>query len=339
MNRKGIVFQTKPRILAGAAAVGELEAEGPLKTYFDVVSSDSKFGMKTWEKAEAEMVRACSVTALKKAKKTSEDIDLSFSGDLTNQCAASTFGLKEHKIPSIGLYGACSTFVLAIGMAGCAMEAGLAKTSMTVSSSHFCSAERQYRFPLEYGCQRTPAAQTTVTGAGCLILESSEQSEDQTLPYLSEFFPGVICDLGVHDANNMGAAMAPACADTLLKYFMSTKQSPDNFDCIITGDLGAEGSRLFQELCLARGIDVSTNHKDCGKMIFDAQKQEVGAGGSGCGCSASVFSGYYLKQFYDEKISDVLFLGTGALLSGTTVLQNETIPSITHLVRIKKEKV
>lgn len=334
MGRKPIVFKKEIKLCCAASAVGKLEGEGPLKKYFDVRSPDSKFGMETWEKAEAEMVRQSSETALKKCSLDYRDIDLTFSGDLTNQCAASAFGLKDKRIPHIGLYGACSTFALSLGMGGLAIEAGLAEHVLCEASSHYCSAERQYRFPLEYGCQRPPSAQNTVTGSGSVILGT--HSNSQIL--LKEFFPGIIRDPGVCDANNMGAAMAASCADTVIRYFDANGESASDFDVILTGDLGFEGHRIFLELCDKEGLDISKNSNDCGKMIYDTQKQEVNSGGSGCGCSAVVFSSYITELFRTNKISDLLLIGTGALLNATTVLQKESIPGVSHLIRITKEK-
>ncbi len=333
MGRKPIVFHKRINFSETAAAVGKMESEGPLKEYFDLSSPDSKFGMETWEKAEAEMVRQCSEALLKKSALRYEDIDLTFSGDLTNQCAASAFGLKSKRIPHIGLYGACSTFVLSLGMGGLAIESGLAQRVMCEASSHFCSAERQYRFPLEYGCQRPPSAQSTVTGSGTVLLENSNEGNIR----LAEFFPGIIRDPGICDANNMGAAMAASCADTLIRYFDATSYNASRFDLILTGDLGFEGHHILLDLCKREGLDLENYSDDCGKMIYSPEKQEVNSGGSGCGCSAVVFCSYIMDQFRKKKISDILLIGTGALLNATTVLQKESIPGVSHLVRITRE--
>ncbi len=333
MSRHPIRFKTKPKIIACASAVGGLEAKGPLKPYFDLISDDSRFGMDTWEKAESEMLRSCTECGIKKANLGYDDIDLAFSGDLINQCTASTFGLMDKQIPHIGLYGACSTFVLGMSLAALSIESGLANTALAAACSHFCSAERQYRYPLEYGCQRTPTAQTTVTGAGCAILSRMGVNKI----FVDEFLPGIIRDLGICDANNMGAAMAPACCDTLVRYFSSSGTSPSDFDLIATGDLGYEGHRIFSELCDNAGYDVSKNSIDCGMMIYDCDKQEVSAGGSGCGCSATVFSSIIFHRLQNATYRDVLLIGTGALLNPSTILQKESIPGIAHLVRIRRE--
>lgn len=335
MSRKLIEFDQEISIVSSATAVGKLESEGPLASYFDLVSSDGKFGMDTWEKAEAEMVRECTETALKKARFTSDMVDAVLGGDLTNQCAASTFGIKDKKIPAIGLYGACSTFALSIGMGAVMIESGKVDTALCTASSHFSTAERQYRFPLEYGCQRTPTAQTTVTGAGSVILGKNYKTNLK----MKEFLPGIIRDLGITDANNMGAAMAPACADTLIRYFNETNRNPNDFDMILTGDLGLEGKRILRLLCEKQSLNLKDNYFDCGELIFDLNQQEVGCGGSGCGCSAAVFSAYVVSLMSQADQYDILLIGTGALLNANTVLQGESIPGVAHLIRIKKEKV
>ena len=261
MGRKTIRFQKKIGICAVASAVGEMESKGPLNAYFDASSPDSTFGMNTWEKAEAEMVRQSSEIAIKKAGLHYDGIDITFSGDLTNQCAASAFGLKSKRIPHVGLYGACSTFALALGLSALSIESGLATTALAEASSHFCSAERQYRFPLEYGCQRPPSAQNTVTGSGCAVLSDHCNSEF----VVSEFLPGIIRDPGICDANNMGAAMAASCADTVCRYFEEQGVDPSKFDLILTGDLGFEGHAIFLELCKKSGLFLEKNSNDCGK--------------------------------------------------------------------------
>lgn len=334
MARNILKFKSKPKIIASAATGGSLEGKGLLGDQFDLISFDSKFGMDTWEKAEAEMVRECTEAAIKKEKIDYEEIDLSFAGDLTNQCAASTFGLKDKEIPYIGLYGACSTFALSLGMAACAVDCGFAKTALAEASSHFCSAERQYRFPLEYGCQRPPTAQTTVTASGCAILSE----KNGFFPSVTEFLPGIVRDLGITDANDMGAAMAPSCADTVKRYFDLSEKAPEDFDLILTGDLGFGGHKIFLELCRKNGLNLEKNSNDCGKLIFDRKTQEVNSGGSGCGCSASVFCTQIMNWFYEKKIRDILFIGTGALLNSSSVLQKESIPGISHLVRIELEE-
>jgi len=334
MNRTPFCFQSRPKILSSSSVVGALEKKGPLSSYFDLFSPDSKFEMDSWEKAEAEMVRRSAEVAIKKAGLQNENMDLVFAGDLSNQCAATAFGWKKEKIPYIGLYGACSTFALSLGMAALSVECKLAKNAIACASSHYSTAERQYRFPLEYGCQRTPTSQTTVTGAGCAVLGESTARD---FPFVSEFLPGIMSDFGIKDANNMGAAMAPACADTLVRYLSESGKTANDFDGIFTGDLGFEGHQIFLELCQKGGHDLRKMSEDCGKLIYDRESQEVNSGGSGCGCSATVFSGYIMDLLKTKKLRNILLIGTGALLSATTVLQKETIPAIAHLVRIEME--
>ena len=334
MARSIFKFSAKPRIISSASVGGKLESEGPLKKYFDLISADSKFGMDTWEKAEAELVRECTETAIKKANLDYSSIDLSFAGDLTNQCAASTFGMKDKQIPYVGLYGACSTFALSLGISSLAIEAGVASTVLAEASSHFSSAERQYRFPLEYGCQRPPSAQTTVTGAGSVVLSNKYEGK----AYISEFLPGIVVDFGINDANDMGSAMAPSCADTVCRYFSISKNKPEDFDLILTGDLGRTGHKIFLDLCREKDLDLEKNSEDCGKMIYDLNTQHVNSGGSGCGCSASVFSGYIMDRIEKGCLKNILLIGTGALLNSTSVLQKETIPGISHLVHIQTEE-
>lgn len=334
MNRKVFEFQSKPGILSSCAVGGRLEKEGPLGSYFDITETDTTFGMESWEKAETKMVEICSTLALEKAKVAADEIDLVFAGDLMNQCTASSFAFRQTQIPYIGLYGACSTFALSLGLAAMSLETGFAKRTMAVASSHFCSAERQYRFPIEYGNQRTPTSQNTVTGVGAVIL--GEQQGERIA--VTEFLPGRIHDYKIKDVNNMGAAMAPAALYTLKRYFSFSDKKPEDFDLIVTGDLGMEGKNILIELGASHGLILGENYNDCGVMIYDLENQDVHAGGSGCGCSASVFSGYLMDQLRCGNLNDILLVGTGALLSPTTALQKESIPGIAHLVRIQRVK-
>ena len=321
-----------PSVWTGSAVCGGLELSGPLSDSFDLSDQGSKFGCSTWEKAESEMIRRTFNRILRKGNISENDIDGIFSGDLTNQCTATSLGLCGYRTPIMGLYGACSTFAMAVGMAAMFVNAGYGEKALAIASSHFCTAERQYRFPLEYGSQRTPTAQTTVTACGALLIGTN----DPSLPRITQFLPGIICDRGIHDTSHMGAAMAPACADTILRYFKETGSDPDSFDMILTGDLGYYGQELLRDLCNEQGLVLKDNLMDCGLMIYDREKQKVGAGGSGCGCSAVVMSGSILQRFSSGIIHDVLLIGTGALLSATSVLQGESIPGIAHLVRIQK---
>lgn len=333
IGKRTIIFENKPRIISYGSVVGKKEHEGPLSNEFDSYTTDSFFGEKSFEKAESKLQKTAVQTALDKAGLTPDDIDNIFAGDLLNQCIGSSFGLRSFGIPFIGLYGACSTMVLSAGLAAVFIDSGAAKKTVSVTSSHFCSAERQYRFPLNYGSQRTPTAQWTVTGSGALIL-----GKDGGDIYISSVTFGEIEDLNIKDANNMGAAMAPAAAGTLLNFFKDTETKPDDYDIIFTGDLGYVGTNLLYELLEREGIDIRCRHSDCGTLIFDREKQDVHAGGSGCGCSASVLCSYIMHRLEKGDFGNILFMSTGALMSPTSSFQGESIPGIAHLLNIKKEK-
>lgn len=331
IGKRTIIFENKPRIISYGSVVGKKEHEGPLSNEFDAYTTDSFFGEKSFEKAESKLQKTAVQTALDKAGLTPDDIDNIFAGDLLNQCIGSSFGLRSFGIPFIGLYGACSTMALSAGLAAVFIDSGAAKKTVSVTSSHFCSAERQYRFPLNYGSQRTPTAQWTVTGSGALIL-----GKDGGDIYISSVTFGEIEDLNIKDANNMGAAMAPAAAGTLLNFFKDTETKPENYDIIFTGDLGYVGTNLLYELLEREGIDIRCRHSDCGTLIFDREKQDVHAGGSGCGCSASVLCSYIMHRLEKGDFGNILFMSTGALMSPTSSFQGESIPGIAHLLNIKK---
>ena len=331
IGKRTIIFENKPRIISYGSVVGKKEHEGPLSNEFDSYTTDSFFGEKSFEKAESRLQKTAVQTALDKAGLTPDDIDNIFAGDLLNQCIGSSFGLRSFGIPFIGLYGACSTMALSAGLAAVFIDSGAAKKTISVTSSHFCSAERQYRFPLNYGSQRTPTAQWTVTGSGALIL-----GKDGGDIYISSVTFGEIEDLNIKDANNMGAAMAPAAAGTLLNFFKDTETKPDDYDIIFTGDLGYVGTNLLYELLEREGIDIRCRHSDCGTLIFDREKQDVHAGGSGCGCSASVLCSYIMHRLEKGDFGNILFMSTGALMSPKSSFQGESIPGIAHLLNIKK---
>lgn len=333
ISQSTFIMQNPPTMAGYAAVVGKKEGEGPLAQYFDYVSEDTHFGQESWEKAESQMQKEAVSRALAKANLAPSDIDLIFGGDLLNQCAGANYGLRSLEIPFFGLYGACSTMAESLALAALLVDAGTAINTVSVTSSHFCSSERQFRFPLEYGGTRTPTAQWTATGSGAIVL-----NEQNTPPYIRAVTIGKIIDPGVTDTNNMGAAMAPAAADTILKHLKDTMQSPDDFDLILTGDLGLVGSELLIELLKRDGLDISAKHNDCGLLLFDIKKQDVHAGGSGCGCSASVLCGYIADRIKDGSLKNVLFVATGALLSPTVVLQGESIPGIAHAVHISSER-
>lgn len=316
---------------AWQAIVGQKEKEGPLGKYFDLYSNDEYFGQETYEKAEAQMQKEAMNRVFEKANLRDEDVDFIFAGDLLNQCVSSAYGSRDRGAGYFGLYGACSTVIEAAIIAAMTIDGGFAKRAVAITSSHFCTAERQYRYPLNYGSVRPPSAQWTVTGSGCLLLTDEDIPN---MPKISAFCPGTIIDMGISDINNMGAAMAPAAADTLKKYFKDTKTSPDSYDLILTGDLGSIGHELVKTLLERENISLGANYLDCGMMIFDADKQDVHAGGSGCGCCASVLAAYVLPQMQAGLYKNVLVAATGALMSPTTNQQGESIPAISHLIRL-----
>lgn len=326
-------LESCPSIRSFAAVVGKKEGEGPLADFFDRVFEDTKLGQDTWEKAESQLQKEALDHALFKGNLSAADIGLLFAGDLLNQCIGSSYGLRDLNIPFLGLYGACSTMAESLLLASMNVDSGAVEYAAAVTSSHFCSAERQFRYPLEYGGIRTPSAQWTVTGSGAAIVSRSERA-----PFVLACAVGRITDLGVTDINNMGAAMAPAAADTLTRFFMETHTTPEQYDLILTGDLGFIGSSLLCELMERNGYDIRENHNDCGKMIFEREKQDVHGGGSGCGCSASVLCSFVLTGLKSGRMKRVLFVATGALMSTVSNQQGETIPAIAHLVLLSSKK-
>ncbi len=312
-----------------AAIVGQKEKAGPLGNCFDVTLPDAEWNEETWEKTESKMQREAVRLAIQKGGLEPKDVRYAFGGDLLNQCIGAGFGLRELEIPFLGIYGACSTMIEGISLASMVIDGGFADEAVAVTSSHFCTAERQYRMPLEYGGQRTPTAQWTVTGAGSAVLSSKEGKIGVT-----HVTTGKILDMGVKDANNMGGAMAPAAMDTLCAHFRDTGRTPADYDLIITGDLGLVGSEILVDLMKQEGYDISANYQDCGCMIYHTKTQDVHAGGSGCGCIASVLCGYILDQMEKGRWKNVLAVGTGALLSPTSSLQGETVPGIAHAVSL-----
>lgn len=329
-------------IVSAGSVTGEREKKGLLGRKFDL-SGDDKFGKETWEKSEAEMQRLAAGIAMQKAALADSDIDVMFAGDLINQCISSSFGLISYRIPFLGLYGACSTCALGMTMAAVYLS-GICNRALAVTSSHYCSAERQFRFPLEYGGQRTPTAQWTVTGAGAFVLSSLKRDivrcDGEFVPMIVDIMPGCIVDRGISDAGNMGAAMAPSAADTVKRYLNSDGcgKSISDFDMIVTGDLGREGSAILIDLLLSWHIDISSIHHDCGNIIFPADDPDTHAGGSGCGCSAVVMAADILERMKCGELSDILFIGTGALMNTLSVNQKLTIPGIAHLVHLKAVK-
>ena len=324
-----LFFDVPPAISGFAAVGGKKEGEGPLAADFDFLVRDTTFGRPTWEQAESRLQQLCVTKALDKCGVPPQEIDLVLAGDLQNQCTASNYTLRELGLPFAGLYSACATMAESLGLAACLVQAGLARRALALTSSHFCAAERQFRFPLEYGGKRTPTSQWTATAAGAAIVEPGAAP-----PFVKAVTLGRVTDCGVADINNMGAAMAPAAARTLLAFFADSGKTPRDFDRIYTGDLGAVGSALLCELCGRAGLPLASKHEDCGLLLFARGAQQVGAGGSGAGCSAAVLCGRILPARARGELGEVLFVATGALMSPTTVLQKESIPGIAHLTAL-----
>lgn len=329
ITRNTFIMENPPTIHSYASIAGKLESEGPLGSCFDETEPDSYFGQESWEKGESELVKRTLNKAISKGGLTPDDIDYLFAGDLLNQCIGTTYGLRSLEIPLLGIYGACSTMSEGLLLAALCTDSGIGGKVAAVTSSHFCSAERQFRFPLSYGGIRTPTAQWTCTASGAVIL-----SPKASAPYIRAVTIGKITDLGVTDANNMGAAMAPAAAYVIGTFLRDTSMEPSDFDAIVTGDLGLVGSELLIELLKTEKIDISKQHRDCGLMMFDRENQDVHAGGSGCGCSGSVLCGYFLDRLKCGELKNILFCATGALMSTTASQQGESIPSISHAVFI-----
>lgn len=330
IGKDTIFLPSRPRVLGHAALGGKKEAQGPLSSCFDQTFDDARLGMKTWEQAEAKLQTEAIHLALDKAALAPSDVQAVFAGDLLNQCISSTFGLRDLNIPFIGQYGACSTMAQSAAMAAVFVDSGVCETAAAVTSSHFCTAERQFRLPLEYGGQRSPTAQWTATAAGALVFGKSGGTvcaEHVTF--------GRIEDLGICDAANMGAAMAPAAASTLLAFFEDTQTVPEDYDAVFTGDLGKVGSALLLRLLEKNGIDLSGRHRDCGLLLYDTEKQDVHAGGSGCGCAASVLCGHILQEMEAGRLRNILLAATGALMSTTSSQQSESIPGISHLIHLR----
>ena len=326
-----VFFNNAPKILGTGSIVGRHESDGPLAEYFDERITDGKYGEKTWEQAESKFHKTAFQYALDRAILTASDIDCILSGDLLNQCVASSFAWRDAALPFIGLYGACSTFAEGLALAAMLTDSGAFSRVAVSASSHFCTAERQYRNPLAYGGQRPPTAQRTVTGAGCAIVGKN----DGDAPHIFSATIGTVVDSGISDANNMGAAMAPAAYETLKHHFENTDSSPADYDLIATGDLGEIGRKLLIELFSRDGITLGESYIDCGCEMFDIKRQDMHSGASGCGCIATVFSGYIMSGLRSGRWKRILIAGTGSLQSPLTVQQKETIPGICHAVEIR----
>jgi len=331
-GRQSFVPPEPPVITCWASVAGKKESEGPLAHTFDIKSQDTYFGQKTWEQGEKQMQKLALLKLAEKAGIRAGDFDIVFSGDLLNQCIGSSFTLRNMGIPHLGLYGACSTMAESLLMASMTVGGGFADKVVAMTSSHFASSERQYRFPLGYGGQRTPTAQWTVTGSGAALICSAGKG-----PRITGCTIGCVRDLGIKDANNMGAAMAPAAYDTIRAHFDDFGKGPEDFDLIVTGDLGQLGKELLLELAKRDGVSLGGKLTDCGTLVFDNTVQDVHSGGSGCGCSAITLCGYLLEKLRTGKLKKILFCGTGALLSPTSTQQGLPIPGVCHGVSIEGE--
>lgn len=334
MGRGSMEFGTPVRIACSASIVGKKEGEGPLGRLFDRVGEEDMFGASTWEEAESNLQKEAVSICLNKSGITIEEVRYLFAGDLLGQSIASSFGLAQYETPLFGLYGACSTSALSIALGAITVAAGLADKVMCVTSSHFASAEKEFRYPLEYGNQRPLSASWTVTGGGAFLLSQSPSEKDRA--QISGLTPGKIVDYGLKDSMNMGACMAPAACDTIYRHFQDFKRKPEDYDKVVTGDLGYVGQQALIDLLSQKGIDLSDKHMDCGIEIFNQDSQDTHAGGSGCGCAATVLSAYLLKQLEENSWNRILFVPTGALLSRVSFNEGNTVPGIAHGVVIER---
>lgn len=329
IGKQTIRLTKPPTIAATASIVGPKEGKGPLGGYFDQIIDEEYWGESSWEKAESKLVRETLAKVASKASIAVSGLDYILGGDLLNQCIAANFGLRESNVPFFGLFGACSTMGEGMSLGAMLIDGGFAQNLACITSSHFCSAEKQFRFPLELGSQRPPTAQWTVTGSGGVMLSAEGEG-----PFITKITTGKIVDMGIKDQNNMGAAMAPAAADTIYAHFEDTGLPKDYYDMVITGDLGIVGNQIADDLLASNDVRIGSILKDCGMMIYD-KNQDAHAGGSGCGCCATVFAGYLYSMLKSRKLNRILFVPTGALLSPTSVQQGESIPCIAHAVAIE----
>lgn len=336
VNVASLCFEKTPYIVGAASVVGTKEGEGPLEDLFDAIGSDDKFGQNTWEEAESSLQKDAVTLALGKSGYSAEDIRYLFAGDLLGQTIASSFGLKSFEIPMFGIYGACSTCGEGLSLSAMTVAAGYADRVVAVTSSHFASAEKQFRFPLEYANQRPACATWTVTGSGAFVLASPDAvkkdsgTQNKPLAKICGITTGKIVDYGVKDSMNMGAAMAPAAADLIARHLEDFGRKPDDYDRIVTGDLGLVGQKILLDLLKNRGIDISSQHEDCGILIYDNERQKTGSGGSGCGCSAVTLAAHYLPKLQQKQFRRILFVPTGALLSPVSFNEGQSVPGIAH---------
>ena len=338
IGNQTLVFTNPGAVISSGTIVGPLEGKGPLAEHFDTVLKEDTWGEDSWEKAERKMFEQAVRTAMDKAEIKPGDVDCLLGGDLLNQIISANFAARELKMPFLGLYGACSTMAESLLIGGMLLDGGYADCVACTAVSHFSTAERQYRNPLEMGGQTTPTAQRTVTGAGCSISAGANYSGSRMYGniFITAGTIGKVIDLGITDANNMGAAMAPAAADTFAAHLSDTGRGVMDYDLVVTGDLGRFGSEMFIDLCRDNGIDLQDRHMDCGNMIFSPE-QKVDCGGSGCGCSATVLNGYILERIEKGELRRIFFMATGALLSPTSSMQSESIPGIAHGVVLERK--
>ena len=374
-GKQSVIFEQRPVIRGRGSVVGQKEGEGPLGKNFDIVLKDDMYGEKSWEKAESKMLKEAMLKAASRADITEREIDVMLSGDLLNQLMSSSFMARDLHIPFLGLYGACSTMTESLVLGSMLIDGGFARNVLVGASSHFCTAERQFRMPVEHGNQRPPSAQWTATAAGSVVISASGSGSDSggtsasgsgsTFDGDSANYGnlvsseaassvlsaggnkvrveaatiGKVIDAGIKDANQMGAAMAPAAVDTLLNHLEDTERTLDYYDLVVTGDLGFIGKDIMKDLLADAGVNkkmIFSHYDDCGTMLF-TKEQDVHSGGSGCGCSASVFAGHLLKEMEAGRLKRLLLMSTGAMLSNISPFQGESIPGIAHAVSLEVE--
>ena len=333
IGKQTIKLENTPKLLNTSSIVGPKEMQGPLAMYFDAHTDDIFFGEKSFEKAESKLMKTCIDNLLAKVSTDYTHIDYIFAGDLLNQCISSGYCIRDLNIPFFGLYGACSTFCESLMLASLFVEAGFGTKVLAATSSHFCSAERQFRMPLEHGNQMSTTAQCTVTGSGCALVVPKDITMQS--PYITYVTPGQIVDLGIKDMANMGAAMAPAALDTIIQHFEDTGRKPSYYDAIISGDLGHIGKDILNEMMQSKGYNIKSLYNDCGVLMFDKNKQDTHSGGSGCACIGTIFSGYFFKELKEKRIRRLLLVATGALMNSTSTQQGESIPGIAHAISIE----
>lgn len=340
VGKQSILFSNPPCIIAASSIAGKKEGEGPLGQHFDVIHEDPMVGKDTWEDAESQFMKEAAEFVIQKAGLKNQDIRYLVGGDLLGQLIATSFGIADLEIPTFGIYGACSTMGESMSVGAILVDGGYADKVLSITSSHFAGAEKQFRMPLDYGNQRPFSASWTVTGSGAVIIAENNQnnkSKEGSTVVIKGITTGKIVDFGIKDSMNMGAAMAPAAFDTIKQNFVDHGVEPDYYDKIITGDLGVVGQKILIEMLKDKGYDISSKHMDCGIEIFDAENQDTHAGGSGCACSAITLTGYILKQLRQGAWKRVLFVPTGALLSQVSFNEGNTVPGIAHAVMIEAE--